>query len=167
MNLLYYPNKFLDKKLDTVEIENMDFDPNELKAEMSDIMLSNQGIGLSASQVGLNKQLFIMGNTRDDIVMVINPRVLEHTERTTLAHEGCLSFPNLFMTVTRPAEILVEYYDENLELVTQPVSEYSARLFLHEFDHLNGITFKDRVTRMKYDLAKKKADKLTKKLNRV
>jgi len=67
MNLLYYPNKFLDKKLDAVEIENMDFDPNELKAEMSDIMLSNQGIGLSASQVGLNKQLFIMGNTRDDI----------------------------------------------------------------------------------------------------
>lgn len=167
MNLLYYPNKFLDKNLSEVNVENIDFDIQELKAEMSDIMLSNQGIGLSANQVGLDKRLFIMGNTRDDIVMVINPKVLQHTVHTTLDHEGCLSFPNLFMTVTRPAEILVEYYDENLELITQPVREYSARLFLHEFDHINGITFKDRVTKMKYNLAKKKADKLTKKLSHV
>ena len=65
MNLIYYPNAFLDKKLKDVNIDNPDFDPVKLKEEMIDIMLGNHGIGLSANQVELDAQIFIMGDSID------------------------------------------------------------------------------------------------------
>ena len=73
--------------------------------------------------------------------------------------EGCLSFPGIYVNVTRPKEILAEWYDENLEKQTVKVSGYSAKCFLHEWDHLQGITFKDRVSRLKWNMAVKKAKK--------
>lgn len=161
MKLLYYPNKFLDKQLAEVDIENIDFDPKELKNEMADIMLSTNGIGLSASQVGVDKRVFIMGNNREDLAIVINPQIIQYTEARVLDVEGCLSFPNIYLTVQRPKELLVSYYNEQLEQVTDHVVDHSARVFMHEFDHLNGITFKDRVTKLKYDLAKKRAKKIS------
>jgi len=159
MNLLYYPNEFLSKTLDEVDIENITFDTKDIKEQMLDIMLSNIGIGLSANQVGLDYRLFVMGNTREDAVMCINPKVLQYTETKSLDIEGCLSFPGINIQVQRPRDILVEYYDENLELNRTVTSDYSARLFLHELDHLNGITFKDRVSKLKWNLAEKKAKK--------
>lgn len=163
MNLIYYPNKILSTKLEEVDIDNIDFDPKEIKSQMLDVMLSNMGIGLSANQVNLDKRLFVMGNTRDDAVVCINPVVLQYTEETELDTEGCLSFPGIKILVQRPRDILVEYYDENLELTRTMTSGYSARLFLHELDHLNGITFKDRVSKLKWNLAEKKARKLVRR----
>ena len=69
-------------------------------------MLNNGGIGLSANQVGLDAQVFIMGTSKEDATMCINPVELQHTEDTTLDTEGCLSFPNYFVKVRRPKEIL-------------------------------------------------------------
>lgn len=163
MNLLYYPDKFLTKELEPIDIENIDFDPLEIKNQMLDIMLSKMGIGLSANQVGLDKRLFVMGNTRDDSVLCINPTVLQYTEETELDIEGCLSFPGIQIKVSRPRDILVEYYNENLEKTRTMTSGYSARLFLHELDHVNGITFKDRVSKLKWNLAEKKVSKLVRR----
>jgi len=163
MNLLYYPNKMLSKTLDEVDIDNLDFDPKEIKSQMLDIMLSNMGIGLAANQVELEQRLFVMGNTRDDAVLCINPTVIQYTEETQLDAEGCLSFPGINILVQRPRDILVEYYNEDLEKVRTVASDYSARLYLHELDHLNGITFKDRVSKLKWNLAEKKARKLVRR----
>jgi peptide deformylase len=146
LKLLHYPNTFLDKKLDDVDLENPGFDPKELKEQMVDLMLESKGIGLSASQVGLNYQLFVMGDSKENSTICINPKVLQHTEDTVQEPEGCLSFPGVYVPVTRPKEILVEYYDENLEKV-------------HEWDHLQGVTFKDRVSKLKWAMAQKKAKK--------
>ena len=162
MKLVYYPDEFLTKKVADVDINVPAFDPVELKKEMVEFMLSNNGIGLSANQVGLDAQLFVMGDSEENSSMLINPTVLQHTEEIVIDVEGCLSFPNVFAQVKRPKEILVEYYDENLEKKRTHLTDYSVKVFLHEYDHLQGITFKDRVSPLVWKMANKKAKKLQK-----
>lgn len=162
MKLVYYPDEFLTKKVADVDIDLPAFDPVELKKEMVEFMLSNNGIGLSANQVGLDAQLFVMGDSEENSSMLINPTVLQHTEEIVIDVEGCLSFPNVFAQVKRPKEILVEYYDENLEKKRTHLTDYSVKVFLHEWDHLQGITFKDRVSPLVWKMANKKAKKYTK-----
>ena len=159
MQLVYYPNPILDKKLQEVDLENPGFDPVELKQQMTDVMLASGGIGLSASQVGLDYKLFVMGDKPENVTLHINPTVLQYTEETVNELEGCLSFPNMFVKIKRPKEILAEFYDENLEKQTVKITGYSARCYLHELDHCLGITFKDRASKLKWDMAKKKAKK--------
>ena len=160
MELIYYPNKWLDKKVKDVNIDEPNFDPVELKQQMVDIMLSNNGIGLAANQIQLDAQVFVMGDKEENCTMHINPQILQHTEETTIEMEGCLSFPNIYVKVKRPKEILVKYYDEDLKEISTKVIGYSAKCFLHEWDHLQGVTFKDRVSKLKWDMAQKKASKL-------
>jgi len=163
MELIYHPNDFLNKEVKTVDLENPGFDPVELKKEMIDFMLSNNGIGLSANQIGLDAKVFVMGDKVENSTICINPTVLQYTSDIQNDYEGCLSFPNIFVRVNRPKEILAEFYDENLEKQTVKITDYSAKCYLHELDHLLGITFKDRVSRLKWDMAVKKARKLEKK----
>jgi peptide deformylase len=162
MELVHYPAEILNKQLKLVDIENIDFDPNELLKEMSDIMLGSDGVGLAACQVGIDRSLFIMGDKVAGVKMFINPQVLQHTSDTSLDYEGCLSFPGMFVKVKRPKEILVQYFDEDLVQQTVKIDDYSARVFLHEWDHLQGITFKDRVSKLKWDRAAQKKNKVAK-----
>lgn len=162
MNLVYYPNPFLDKQVKEVDIKNPSFDPVELKREMVELMLSSNGIGLSANQVGLDAQVFVMGDTVENSTLCINPTILQYTSETVVDVEGCLSFPNIFVKVKRPKEILAKFWNENLEEQIVKIEGYSAKCYLHEWDHLQGITFKDRVSKLKWDMALKKARKLEK-----
>ena len=162
MELIYHPNEFLTKEVKTVDLENPGFDPKELKKEMVDFMLLNNGIGLSANQIGLDAKVFVMGDKIENSTICINPTVLQYTSDTQNDYEGCLSFPNIYMRIKRPKEILAEFYDENLEKQTVKITDYSAKCYLHELDHLLGITFKDRVSKLKWDMAVKKARKLEK-----
>ena len=165
MELVYYPNPILDQELQEVDLENPGFDPVELKEQMVNAMLANGGIGLTASQVGLNHRLFVMGDSKENSTLHINPTVLQYTEETVTEMEGCLSFPNMFVNIKRPKEILAEFYDENLEKQTVKITGYSARCYLHELDHCLGIVFKDRASKLKWDMAKKKAKKLEKNIS--
>ena len=164
MKLIKYPNNFLDKKVKEVDLENLGFDPVELKKEMVEFMIANNGIGLSANQIGLDAQVFVMGDSVENSTMCINPTVLQYTEETVDDIEGCLSFPNVFVKIKRPKEILARYWNENLEECTVKIEGYSAKCYLHELDHLLGITFKDRASKLKWDMAQKKARKLEKQL---
>ena len=162
MKLLFHPDEFLSKQVKAVDLENPGFDPVELKKEMTELMLASNGIGLSANQVGLDAQVFVMGDSVENSTICINPTVLQYTEETVDDVEGCLSFPNIFVKIKRPKEILAEWYDENLEKQTVKIEGYSAKCYLHELDHLLGITFKDRASKLKWNMAKKKARKLGK-----
>jgi len=164
MNLVYYPDPFLDRQVKEVDLENPSFNPVDLKEQMVDFMLSNNGIGLSANQIGLDAQVFVMGDSKENSTICINPTVLQYTSETVLDIEGCLSFPNLFVKVKRPKEILAKWYNEDLEEQIVKIEGYSAKCYLHEWDHLHGITFKDRVSKIKWDMANKKARKLEKAL---
>jgi peptide deformylase len=160
MKLLFHPDEFLSKQVKAVDLENPGFDPVELKKEMTELMLASNGIGLSANQVGLDAQVFVMGDSVENSTICINPTVLQYTEETVDDVEGCLSFPNIFVKIKRPKEILAEWYDENLEKQTVKIEGYSAKCYLHELDHLLGITFKDRASKLKWNMATKKAKKL-------
>jgi peptide deformylase len=162
MKLLKYPNEFLNKQVKAVDLDNPGFDPAELKKEMTELMLASNGIGLSANQVGLDAQVFVMGDSVENSTICINPTVLQYTEETVDDIEGCLSFPNVFVKIKRPKEILAEWYNEKLEKQTVKIEGYSAKCYLHELDHLLGITFKDRASKLKWNMAEKKARKLAK-----
>ena len=160
MNLVYYPDPFLDQKVKDVNLEDPGFNPVELKEQMIDLMLSSNGIGLSANQVGVDAQVFVFGDSKENSTICINPTILQYTKDTTVDVEGCLSFPNIFVKIKRPKEILAKWYDENLQEQVVKIEGYSAKCYLHEYDHLQGITFNDRVSKLKWDMATKKARKL-------
>lgn len=159
MKLLYYPDKFLEKNLDHVDIDTIDIDLVETKKHMTELMLKHRGVGLSANQVGIDVPLFVMGNDKSNIVMVVNPVIKTVSETSSIHHEGCLSFPGIYVNVKRPNLISVMYWDENLEKHEISMDGYSARVFLHEYDHLNGITFRNRVSKLRWDMAVKKKNK--------
>jgi len=162
MNLLYYPNDFLEKEVRDVDIENPGFDPVELKEQMINIMLDHGGIGLSANQVGLDAKVFVFGDSKENSTICINPTILQYTEEKVEDVEGCLSFPNTYVKIKRPKEILAQWYDENFKECVVKIEGYSAKVYLHEMDHLLGITIKDRVSKLKWDMAQKRARKLEK-----
>jgi peptide deformylase len=162
MNLIKYPNEILSREVKDVDLTNPGFDPVALKAEMVEFMLANNGIGLAANQIGLDAKVFVMGDSVENSTMCINPTVLQYTSDTQDDVEGCLSFPNIFVKIKRPKEILARYWNENLEECTVKIEGYSAKCYLHEMDHLMGITFKDRVSNLRWDMAQKKARKFEK-----
>lgn len=162
MKLLYYPDKFLETEVKDIDIENPQIDPKELKQEMIDFMISKNGIGLAANQIGLDAKVFVFGDSKENSTICINPTVLQYTSDTQDDHEGCLSFPNIYVKIKRPQEILAKYWDENLEEQIIKISGYSAKVYLHEMDHLLGITIKDRVSKLKWNMANKRAQKMEK-----
>jgi peptide deformylase len=147
-----------------------DFSSQELKDEakkletaMIKFMVVNKGIGLAANQVGITKQMFVMGsNVIEGFPLpfaAFNPAIIQVSKETELAQEGCLSYPDLWLMVKRPKEIVVDYQDCNGNTHTVEMSGLIARCFQHEFDHLNGVCFVDKVSSMKLQLAMKKLRK--------
>ena len=162
MNLVKYPNPILNEPMQEVDVENPGFDPVKLKEEMVDLMVKSKGLGLSACQVGLNYKLFVMGESAKTSMMVINPEIIEVSEETVTEAEGCLSFPGVFVSVSRPVFVSARWLDENFEVHEGTIEGYGARCFLHEYDHLNGVLYKSKVSKLKWDRAIKRKDKVDK-----
>ena len=139
-----------------------DGSPEELIREMAKFMTDNGGVGLAAPQVGVKKSIFIMGNFVK-LVACINPKIVSLSEERANDLEGCLSFPELFMKVKRPASAIVNYYTISGELVERELTGLEARVFLHEYDHLIGVTFDQRVGTVTLRMAKDTRNKEKKK----
>jgi peptide deformylase len=124
------------------------------------------GIGLSANQCGVAERMFVIG--ADDFEMVcINPKVLWASDDLANDKEGCLSFPGRALRVNRPFTIDVEYQDLTGNVVQQRLDGVTARCYLHELDHMNGVLFTDRVGKTALMMAKEKQKKLNKKYQRI
>ena len=122
------------------------------------------GIGLSANQVGLNAAVFTMGTGKDGKQWyIINPDVITVSEECDTMEEGCLSAPGLMLKVTRPTKISVSYQNTDGDPVLEEFDGIWARVFLHEYDHMLGQNFLQRVSKLKLDRALKKYKKLHKK----
>ena len=167
MNLVKSTDPILRKELADVDLKNPGFDPKELKEQMTELMVSKRGLGLSACQVGLDHKLFIIGENKENCMMFINPEVISVSEETELDVEGCLSFPDMFIRLARPKQVEAKWYDEELKEQSGSFEGYTARCFLHEFDHLYGVVYKDKVSRLKWDRARTKKDKITKQRNKL
>ena len=120
------------------------------RPEMSRILKENMihygGVGLSANQIGIGERVFIMmlNMETEEIITCFNPRIIKRYDDNVWFEEGCLSFPDEIINVERPDRIIVKYEDEDKKDHKIKLSGMAARVFLHEFDHLEGIVFTER-----------------------
>jgi len=161
MNLITYPNHVLNQP--AVFFDFAKLDAKAITRDMINIMSAFNGIGLAANQVNLLAQIIVIAPQRlqnKDPFAIINPVVLETSLDSVNAHEGCLSFPDLWLKIDRPKWIKVKYFDTEQKSNVQIFEDIDARCVLHEMDHLNGICFVDKVSKLKLDIARKKQRKL-------
>ena len=156
MDLVYAPADILKKPTISVD-DDMD-NVVKLAEQMHTLMIQNNGIGLAAPQVNIDKSFFIIGD-KTRYKLAVNPKIIETSKEQTLMTEGCLSFPGLFLKVLRPLNCVVEYVNNKGETVNEKLEGMMSRVFQHETDHLNGITFDTLVSKLKLDMAVKKRDK--------
>jgi peptide deformylase len=130
----------------------------DIAAEMLKFMRENNGIGLAANQVGLSHRLFVMQTEKDEDLVFINPRVLD-SGPPVLLNEGCLTYPDLFLNISRPSWVTVEALNVRGEEFGGVLLGRDARCFSHELDHLDGVTMTDLVSKLKLSMAKKRIAK--------
>jgi peptide deformylase len=123
------------------------------------------GIGLSANQCGIYERVFVIGTDQFQIAC-INPKVLEVSQEINKDNEGCLSFPGLFLKVPRPISVHAEFMDEFGETRRMWLDGITARCYLHELDHMNGVKFTSKVGTVTMSQARRKQSKLMKKIQR-
>ena len=127
------------------EVENIDEKTRELIDDMIETMHKYNGVGLAAVQVGILKRIVVI-DLYDDKgpIVLINPKIIK-TKGEQEVEEGCLSFPNKFAKIIRPAEVVVEYLDRNGKKVKLKAKELLAQAVSHELDHLEGELFIDKI----------------------
>ena len=158
LDIYLYGASILREKVHPVE--NMTDDISQLIDDMILTMYEDDGIGLSANQVGRSVSLFVVGSgafndERSDMVF-INPEILEISEETETMEEGCLSVPDIREEVTRPESVRIRYKDTDMKDHEETFSGFPARVIQHENDHLNGIFFTDRIGLVRKMLLKRK-----------
>ena len=145
-------------------------DRKEISELMFDTMKKYGGIGLSANQVGLPLNMFVLGDhpeiEKGLKMTCFNPMIISSSVEEETMKEGCLTFPFVFLNITRPRKVVVKYEDENGDLKEGSLDGMISRVFQHEYDHMLGKTFVDGVSKMKLDMAYKKAEKMMKKYKR-
>ncbi len=173
LQILPYPNPFLRKKAEAVE--RFDEALQQQVADMIETMLDRDGIGLAATQVGLDLRLLILdpyafeGDEArgEPPVVIINPEVVWESEESITAEEGCLSFPGVFIHVERPAKVTIRAQDASGESFEISGEGLGARAILHEMDHLEGVVMIDHVSHFVRRRALKKHQKNQKALQKA
>jgi len=160
---------------ETEEIEQ-DYPVKELIDNMFETMYQASGVGLAAPQIGKAIRVFIVDGSpfadSDDMdekekkelekfkKVFINPIIIEESGKEWAFEEGCLSIPGVNADVTRKETVLIEYYNENWELVEETYSGIAARIIQHEYDHIEGVLFTDLVSPLKKKFLAKKLSKI-------
>ena len=164
--LLMQVAPFVDENLEQFGFK----DRKELSKVMYDNMAKYGGLGLSANQLGLPYRMFVMGGHPQiedgKVRSVFNPMVNDVSPESINLKEGCLSFPFLFLSIKRPKWCSVRYTDENGEEVEETLHGMSARIFMHENEHMNGYVFIDLVSKLKLERAEKSKQKMIKEIKR-
>jgi peptide deformylase len=164
-NLVSPDNTILRQVMPEFDFNNKSVDANKFASTLVETCKKNNGIGLSANQCGFPYRVFVMGSG-DDYVAHFNPELVS-VEGESHMVEGCLSFPLLGLHITRPAEIVVSYQDFHGEKRTAKYVGISARCFLHELDHMNGIVYTDRVKPMALQSGLDKRNKIMRKMSQM
>ena len=123
-----------------------DLDRREMSRILKENMIHYEGVGLSANQIGISERVFVMvlHVETEEIITCFNPRIIKKYNDDVWFEEGCLSFPDEIINVNRPNRIVVKYEDEDKKEHKIKLDGFAARVFQHEFDHLEGIVFTER-----------------------
>ena len=159
---------FSDDMLKDTDIK----DRKDLSDKMFKTMSRYSGLGLSANQCGLPFRMFVMGDNllleNGEKLAAFNPKIIEKLpsderyREEILMKEGCLTFPFLFLNINRPRIVEVEYEDVEGKVIKKDLDGMFSRIYQHEYDHMQGIVFTDRASKLKLDMAKKKQMKMIK-----
>ncbi|GAB1463948.1 peptide deformylase [Pedobacter sp.] len=140
---------------------------NELIANMWETMYNASGVGLAAPQVALPIRLFVVDTGENDEEprykkVFINAQILEETGEPWGFTEGCLSIPEIREEVFRKPNVLISYYDENWQKHEEQVTGFAARVIQHEYDHIEGKLFTDKINLLRKQLIRSKLEKISK-----
>ena len=121
-------------------------DRGKLSYTLNENMFHHNGVGLSANQIGIKERAFVMISDMEsqDTLTCFNPKIVKESKEMVTMEEGCLSYPELYLEIDRPETIVVKYEDEGKELHKIKLTGFIARIFQHEYDHMEGIDFTQR-----------------------
>jgi peptide deformylase len=139
-----YPDAAL--KMQARPVSDFDHELQSLVERMKLLMVDANGIGLAATQVGVLRRVFVFQLDEDEVAAVVNPEIVERSEETDIADEGCLSIQGISVPVERSLEVTIAGKDENGDEVRYELDDYAARCVQHETDHLDGVLMIDRTT---------------------
>src|ERR1700744_1864244 len=154
-----------DPRLQAVstDIETVDADVSKLVDDMADSMYAAEGIGLAAVQIGVPKRVIVIDldqkEGKKNPRAFINPKILWASEEMAVFEEGCLSVPEIWDDVERPARIKAEYLDREGNLQVLEADGMLATCLQHEMDHLEGVLFIDHLSKLKRSMVLKKLQK--------
>lgn len=163
LELIEEASKVLRTPPPEFDFDNPKEDPKTIVENMAEAMEKYGGLGLSANQVGLPYKMFVMKTADKGTVGFFNPKITRVSQETDNLKEGCLSFPDIYLMIKRSKTIELEYQDEQGESHTLVLEGMAARCVQHECDHLNGILFIQRASRLKLERALKARPKERKK----
>ncbi len=162
IQVFQYPHKTLLETsttwLDTDAVQGYN-DKEKFEHDMINVMLHEKGLGLAANQIGITKRFFAIGNSSFDTfknhAIIWNPQVINFSEEKIIDVEGCLSFKDIFVKVERPKIIEVQYETTQGKTRFAKLDGMESKCFQHELDHLDGITFNKRVSKIRWQMANK------------
>ncbi len=165
LQVVFYP----DPILSTVSTSVLESIPhNEPLQALMDSMIATmqayRAVGLAAIQVGVPLRVLVVQDEHEQPIKVINPRIVEVDTEMLYTREACLSLPGLFVSVNRPKSVTIEYFNELGELKTTYADDLLGRAIQHEMDHLDGLTFLDRLNKIYKSAALKKYKLIKRKL---
>jgi peptide deformylase len=161
MHLIGNKDPLLRKVCEYVDLDKLD----ELKPiidEMHQFVRKHNAVGLAAPQIGIDLRLFVLNST-EQFITCINPEISMASVDTSTSPEGCLSFPGLFLKISRPKWINVNWINQDGLRENHNLEDEVAAVWMHEYDHLNGILFSDRAGPVSLMMAKKKLIKAEKR----
>jgi peptide deformylase len=139
-----YPDVAL--KMQARPVDSFDDELKSLVERMKLLMQDANGIGLAATQVGVLRRLFVFQPAEDEVLALVNPDIVERSDETEVADEGCLSIQGVTVPVERSLAVTIAGKDENGDDVRYELDGYAARCVQHETDHLDGVLMIDRTT---------------------
>jgi peptide deformylase len=147
-------------------IERVDPDFQRLADDMLETMYDAPGIGLAAIQIGVPRRMLVIDVSREgedkQPLVFVNPEIVVSSDERSVYEEGCLSIPDYYAEVERPATVTVKYLDRDGKEQTVEADGLLATCLQHEIDHLNGVLFIDHISRLKRDMVIKKFTKAAK-----
>ncbi len=160
-DIVKHTDPILKEVMPRFDFDDPIMDPIELYKDLAETMIDADGMGLSANQIGVRTRMFVM--RAENVIGVINPKIVDVSSEMVTLEEGCLSYPNLFVKVKRPKFIKIRFTHPDGTTETKKFDGITARVFQHELDHLDGIQHTKRANRYHLEQAKKLAEKINRK----
>lgn len=152
------------KQAEAFDFSNPPFDPIQFAKDLYETLMSSPYMGIAAPQVDQPYRIFALRTVPG--IVCFNPRLVDQSDEEILLDEMCMSFAHLAVPVRRPKKIKVRYYEPNGEVKTSTFDGLTARYFLHELDHLNGIIYTQRANKIHLEKAKRKQKQALRQLKR-